>query len=286
MRSLQKVLILVGTVTIFNIASTFASEEVMTAETYDNYTKTTGIATDKFNVPGIDSFFAPAYAFATLRGAASDDHMESMELLMHYSGTDWKFFSSALDSEGNALQVHEIDRQIQSSSNITEDFMVSLTRPYLEAHKDSGLNIRFAGKYGRLVVQLPAKYVIAFLTRLNQVEASITARLAGATNPSTPLASKPEKLKLGVNYVPVDAAFAKVTAMTIPKGVSIVKVVDDSVANHAGILVGDAVLTVNNVQVQSSMTGLLDAIANIQPGTLATMTIWRNAKEITLPVQF
>ena len=74
--------------------------------------------------------------------------------------------------------------------------------------------------------------------------------------------------------------------MDIPKGVYLAKVESQSIAANAGLKVGDVVLAIDGTLVPGTITGFLDAIANIRSGGIATMTIWRNAKEIAVPVQF
>lgn len=268
-----------------------ATEGIETAATYDAYAKATGIAADKYKVPDVGSFLSPAFAYAILRGRVTDNGMESMELFIHYHDANgWKFFTSALDSEGNSLPVTEIDRQAQGAIGIDEQFSASLTRPYLEAHKERGLDIRFGGKYGFLTVKLPASYVQAFLEKLTTVEDSVRTRLKSPApvavqhQPMTTTVGVPPKI--GVGYFPVEAQFAKVAAMDTPRGVGIARVTSDSVAAKAGLKVGDAILAVDGVPVQSSMTGLQDAISGVKPGGLVNMTVWRMGREITVPVQF
>ena len=264
---------------------------IETVATYDAYAKATGIAADKFKVPDVGSFLSPAFAFAMLRGRVTDTGMESIELFIHYhDANSWKFFTSALDSEGNSLPVTEIDRQAQGTIGIDEQFSVSLTRPYLEAHKENWLDIRFGGKYGFLTVKLPASYVQAFLDKLTTVEDTVRERMRSPTpvamQPQPAQSNGADKPKLGVGYFPIDSRFAQVAAMDRPQGVGIARVASDSVAAKAGLKVGDAILAVDGAPVQSSMTGLQEAISGVKPGSLVNMTVWRAGREITVPVQF
>lgn len=74
--------------------------------------------------------------------------------------------------------------------------------------------------------------------------------------------------------------------MDTPRGVGVARVVSDSVAAKAGLKVGDAILAVDGVPVQSTMTGLQEAISGVKPGSLVNMTVWRDGREITVPAQF
>jgi hypothetical protein len=57
--------------------------------------------------------------------------------------------------------------RVQGTHAIEEQFQARLSRDYLEQHRATGLNIRFNGKYGSLVVPMPAVYVDGFLQRFD-----------------------------------------------------------------------------------------------------------------------
>ena len=285
MRFMFKALFVLTAVVFLRSTPSYAAKEINSAESYDNYTKTTAITTDRFIVPNVGSFFEPAFALASLSGGVSDAGIESIELLIYYSGTEWKFFSTSRDIDGNEFVVREIDRQVESASAINEQFTASLTRAYLETHKNIGLDIQFSGKYGVLVVKLPANYVQVFLARLEKVEDTLNEKLGKSAN-LIPSHASIERPKLGVGYLPVDTTLAKITSMDIPKGVYLAKVESQSIAANAGLKVGDVVLAIDGTLVPGTITGFLDAIANIKSGSRVSMTIWRNAKETIVSVQF
>lgn len=283
--NLHRAIVTLATLVMLGAGSAYADDAINTAESYDSYAKATGVATDKFKVPDVGSFFSPAFAFASLRGGVTDVGTESMELLVYYHDANgWKFFSSALDSDGNTLPVQVLDRQVEDTIGINEQFEASLTRPYLEAHRISGLDIRFGGKYGLLTVKLPASYIQAFLARLETVEAAVREKLATKGKPNaSPVSEKP---KLGVRYVPVDATFARVAAMEAPQGVFLARVDSDSLAARSGLKVGDAILAIDGIPVPNAMTGFQETIANLKPGSRVSLTIWRGGREIMVPIQF
>lgn len=110
-------------------------------------------------------------------------------------------------------------------------------------------------------------------------------RTLGSTAPATASnASTPPKL--GVGYFPIDSRFAQIAAMDTARGVGVASVVSDSVAAKAGLKVGDAILAVDGVPVQSSTTGLQEAISAVKPDRLVNITVWRNGREITVSAQF
>ena len=261
----------------------FADESIKTAESYDSYAKATGLATEKYNVPDVASFLDPAFAFATLRANVSDAGTESMELLIYFRGTNgWKFFSSALDRDGKPLIVSQLDRQIEYGTVINEQFSASLTRPYLEAHQDSGLDIRFGGKYGNLTVKLPADYVRAFLTHLTKIEASVRDKIAAAK--VAPIALPSARPQLGVNYLPADANFARLAGMGEPRGVMLVRVAPNGAADRAGLKVGDVILAMDGKPVAGTLTGLQDALGSLSPSNKLSVTLWRGGQEVIVPV--
>lgn len=148
------------------------------------------------------------------------------------------------------------------------------------------LNVTFDGiqdrlDRGRVVINTPEA---AALRQQWDTNDNSARRTFGGAAPVTAAVSAPPKL--GVNYFPVEAQFARVAAMDTPRGVGIARVASDSVAAKAGLKVGDAILAVDGVPVQASMSGLQDAISGVRQGGLVNMTVWRAGREITVPVQF
>lgn len=260
-------------------------DPIKTAESYDGYSKATGLATEKYKIPDVGSFLDPAFAYATLRAYVSDAGTESMDLLIYYSGANgWKFYSTALDSDGNSLSVREIDRQVEYGTSINEQFAASLSRPYLEAHQKYGLNIRFNGKYGNLVVKLPADYVQVFLQHLERIEASVREKIESSK--TSPIENQATKPQLGVNYLPMDSNFARLLGLDEAKGVMLVGVAPNGAAARAGLKIGDAILTLGGKPIANTTTSLSDAIAGIPKGSQVPIAIRRGEQDITVQVQF
>lgn len=150
------------------------------------------------------------------------------------------------------------------------------------------LNVTFDGildrlDRGRVVIDTSEATVLRQQWDTNDNSAR---RTLGGAAPAAASAAVSAPPKLGVNYFPVESQFARVAAMDTPRGVALARVASDSVAAKAGLKVGDAILAVDGVPVQSSMTGLQDAISGVKPGGLVNMTVWRAGREITVPVQF
>jgi len=85
----------------------------------------------------------------------------------HYYG-DWRFYRSAYDRSGKRLKFKSISRDVGSCSygscSFNEHMGISVTRQYLEAHKNTGIQFKVSGKTGEVIFQLPAGYIQGFLS--------------------------------------------------------------------------------------------------------------------------
>lgn len=135
---------------------------------------------------------------------------------------------------------------------------------------------------GRVLIDTPE--ATALRQQWDNTDNRARRTLSGTAPASASTASTPPKL--GVGYFPIDSRFAQIAAMDTARGVGVARVVSDSVAAKAGLKVGDAILAVDGVPVQSTMTGLQEAISGVQPDSLVNITIWRDGREITVSAQF
>ena len=192
----------------FAIAPAYGSQTIEITETVDPYAKATTLATEKYTVPDLGSFFDPMSAKAWLWVILDPGFTPSVGLQVYFNRSNgWRFYDRAIDRDGKALVVDVLARNVQYGSTVTEQFMAKLSVPYLQNHRDTGLDIHFDGKGGSLVVQLPASYVQAMLDRLgDQAIPSLSTRNGSANNTSTPSKSNlptpaPQKLRLGIRYM-------------------------------------------------------------------------------------
>lgn len=81
-------------------------------------------------------------------------------------------------------------------------------------------------------------------------------------------------LRLGINFSKTTIEFANLAKMDTPAGVIVVSVVPKSVADAAGIIQGDAVLTYGGKAVTSPKE-LQDLVKATERGTTVVITIWR-----------
>ncbi len=83
---------------------------------------------------------------------------------------------------------------------------------------------------------------------------------------------------LGVSIQDIDENTAMALGLEHPDGALISSVMEDEPADVAGLRAGDVIIAVNDEPVEDS-SELLQAIANIAPGTTAQITIIRNGEE-------
>lgn len=94
------------------------------------------------------------------------------QLYVTFSGKDWIFFDSAYDIDGNRLDFVEIDREVSTSSGITEDFALNLSEDYLESAAEKGMNVKFVGQRGERTLVLKPHYIEGYLKRLRELTGS------------------------------------------------------------------------------------------------------------------
>jgi len=92
---------------------------------------------------------------------------------------------------------------------------------------------------------------------------------------------KVEHAKLGVEVQQVNQALAGTFRLEHPQGALVAKVEPDSPAAHAGIQSGDVILKFDGKPVTDNGT-LATLVGSSQPGSSATLDIWRNGKPLTV----
>lgn len=85
-----------------------------------------------------------------------------------YYNSEWRFYTSAYDSDGTRLDVTLIDRQVGSCSRYggcshTEHMGINVSRDYLEQKAESGMRFQISGRGGQEVFFVPGFHIKGFL---------------------------------------------------------------------------------------------------------------------------
>ena len=107
--------------------------------------------------------------------------------------------------------------------------------------------------------------------------------LPGGDAPTTPIEGS--RVLLGVLCPAITKEFAAITKMTDLKGCMVARVTPDSVAMKSGIVVGDAILSIDDKPIISP-EGLQAVVRQIAPGQKAKILIWRNGGAAEIGAQF
>ena len=124
-----------------------------------------------------------------------------------------------------------------------------------------------------------SRYDSEIVTRINSVLAKVKP-----TPPTIQLDDLPiflQEAYAGVWFRPINKYSAEYFGLTEPKGIIVTDVDRGSVAERAGLLVGDIVLSVHG----KPINGLEDGAAlarTILPGEFIESIVWRNRREVTL----
>ena len=86
---------------------------------------------------------------------------------------EWRFYSRAVDKEGNQIDFQKIDSQntglcVMKTCNKLEEARILIDIEYLENNKEAGIDIQVYGLRGESKIFLPSQYIKSFLNYLNQ----------------------------------------------------------------------------------------------------------------------
>lgn len=84
------------------------------------------------------------------------------------SGSGWRFYDNAFDSDGNRLALTQISRQVTTCGRYRcfhmEIVGLEVNRAYLEERTSQGLSVKIGGTGGEAVLAIPSAYIQAFLS--------------------------------------------------------------------------------------------------------------------------
>lgn len=149
------------------------------------------------------------------------------------------------------------------------------------------------GMYAKATVASPTEVVvvgktmIATLRRAELVDGKTGEIFAtfssGADYPTNPVAGA--RVLLGVNCVPMSTSLAELVRLTDKSGCLVGAVTPQSVASKGGVIVGDVIRFVDDKKIDVA-DDLIAVVKTITPGQEATLTVWRDAKELSVKVSF
>lgn len=99
-------------------------------------------------------------------------------VVLYLSADGWLSADRVVDTGGTTLRGYrgaDVTFDVQFSHVTKEIYYIPLTRRYLQAHRQSGINLRLTGAKGAVAANQPASFVQDFLTNLDATQ----TRLAG-----------------------------------------------------------------------------------------------------------
>lgn len=145
--------------------------------TYDAEAKTT-------IVTGKASTFSPlvgAVRTVFLKAEMSPGNTEVYLVVLYLSADGWLSADQVWDSSGAKLEgFRGSDESFANKfGQITKEiYYIHLTPRYLEAHRESGINIRLQGEKGALAATQPATFVQGFLASLDAAQKRVAGDVA------------------------------------------------------------------------------------------------------------
>ncbi len=127
----------------------------------DKYSKISSVRTAPLQATGIRAWGDEGFALFFLMKSQKES-VTSEEIRVLFSGQRWRFFTSAVDSNGRQLTVSNINRHVGSDAWVNEEVSISLPPGYLQ-NQEKGLDIKLYGSGGSAILQAPAYYVQGFL---------------------------------------------------------------------------------------------------------------------------
>ena len=100
-------------------------------------------------------------------------------VILYLSVNGWLSADHVLDSEGHRIQGFrgaDESFDVKYGRVTKEIYYIPLTRRYLEAHRNSGMNFRLQGPKGTLIVTQPANFVGRFLADVDTAKRAPTVK--------------------------------------------------------------------------------------------------------------
>ena len=92
------------------------------------------------------------------------------QLYFVYSSSDWSFFYSAFDENGNKLSFTEIDQNVLHNGRINEKFGINIDDRFISKYKDTGVEIKIKGKKQDLIFKIQPAVIEALSEHLKNIK--------------------------------------------------------------------------------------------------------------------
>jgi serine protease Do len=136
--------------------------------------------------------------------------------------------------------------------------------------------------YGLFAVILLLTLLIGILSGV-AFGAFALSRLANAPSPTSDQTMLPARAWMGVTYIPLTPASARMHDLTVTAGALVVTVAPNSPAETAGVREDDIITAVDGRTINDS-TSVMDAIKDKKSGDAIKVTLLRDGSEQTLDV--
>ncbi len=165
----MKNVIIAAVVLLAGCANTNNPAAVAKATTtlHDPYTRQTFVTGDLVKERNYLGFSKLLYR---LEAEIRNGNEPNIRLYVGSNSAEHGFLYSASDIDATVLPVAQVNTELTANARADENVALTLSRPYLESHKTSGLDIRIGGNRGALIVKVPGPYIAGFLAKLDDVK--------------------------------------------------------------------------------------------------------------------
>ena len=273
------------------------------AEVADKDLKIQGIENDKFSreitIKGSVDYknpFGGTFRSWFIRSFYNKQtHIASHQLYVDisYFGS-WAFYEYADDEDAKSLKLTSISKNLENCSGLcsfSETVIVDLDEATLMSKMKNGYEIKLSAKDGdSFVLKVSSEQIRAQMLAIsnnfaapNQLSVGELEKLVA----EAPANSIPSKVKLGVMFVDLPPAAATILKREGFKAVTIYNVTQGSVAEKAGLKLGDMLYEYDGKPIQSKFD-LQNAVAATQVGSKIPIKVLRGKEgaEYSMEAQF
>ncbi len=200
---------------------------------------------------------------------------------LNYLG-GWRWYEAATDDSATAYEVTKLNSSVDglcgvAGCSLTENVAIELPEPLLRLKVKTGFKLKLFAKSGdSILIDVTGEQIEMQLASLEKYRAD---------NGLASLPSGSDKAKFGASFVPLPPALATVLRHPGLQALLIIAVVPASVADKAGLHVGDVIVEFAGQPV-SAGPDLQAAVASVEVGKPVPIKMIRGINEAELTAQF